>query len=260
RAVSHAQSAMGEAIGRDYVELYFPADAKAKMDDLVANVKTAMGERLQRLAWMSPETKAEAAKKLAGFGLKIGHPDKWRDYAGLEIRNNDVFGNALRSRAFEWDYRRVRIGKPVDKGEWSMTPQTVNAYYSSVKNEIVFPAAILQPPFFDPDADPAVNYGGIGAVIGHEIIHGFDDQGRKSDGKGLLRDWWTPEDAAKFEAQAAKLGAQYEAYEFPQLPGLHINGRQTMGENIADLGGVTIALEAYRRSLGGKPAPVIDGF
>ena len=209
---------------------------------------------------MGEDTKQEARAKLAGFGLKIGHPDTWRDYAALEVRDGDVLGNALRSAAFEWDYDRARIGGPVDKAEWGMTPQTVNAYYSSVKNEIVFPAAILQPPFFDPDADPAVNYGGIGGVIGHEIIHGFDDQGRKSDGQGLLRDWWTAEDAAKFEAQAAKLGAQYEAYEFPQLPGMHINGKVAMGENIGDLGGLTIALEAYRRSLDGQPAPVVDGF
>ena len=260
RGVALVEASMGEAVGRDYVKLYFPPDAKAKMDALVANVKAAMGARLDTLDWMSPATKTEARAKLAGFGLKIGHPEKWRDYSGLRIANGDVVGNALRARQFEWDYRRARLGKTVDKDEWGMTPQTVNAYYNSVKNEIVFPAAILQPPFFDPDADPAVNYGGIGGVIGHEIIHGFDDQGRKSDGAGVLRDWWTAEDAAKFEAQAAKLAAQYEAYEFPQLPGLHINGRTSMGENIGDLGGLTIALEAYRRSLGGKPAPVIDGF
>ncbi|RPD88853.1 peptidase M13 [Luteimonas sp. 100069] len=260
RGVSFAENTMGEAIGRDYVQLYFPADAKAKMDELVANVKVAMGARLDQLDWMGAETKAEARKKLEGFGLKIGHPDTWRDYSGLQIARGDVFGNAARSMAFEWDYRRNRIGKQVDKAEWGMTPQTVNAYYNSVKNEIVFPAAILQPPFFDPDADPAVNYGAIGGVIGHEIIHGFDDQGRKSDGEGVLRDWWTADDAAKFEAQAAKLGAQYEAYAFPQLPGMHINGKVAMGENIGDLGGITIALEAYRRSLDGKPAPVLDGF
>jgi putative endopeptidase len=259
-AVAHAEGIMGESIGRDFVKLYFPADAKAKMDALVSNVKVAMGERLKQLDWMSPATRAEAADKLANFGLKIGHPDVWRDYTGLEIRNGDVVGNVLRARAFEWDYRRARLGAKVDANEWGMTPQTVNAYYNSVKNEIVFPAAILQPPFFDPDADPAVNYGGIGGVIGHEIIHGFDDQGRKSDGKGVLRDWWTAEDAAKFEVQAAKLGAQYEGYEFPQLPDMRINARVAMGENIGDLGGLTIALEAYRASLGGKPAPVIDGF
>ena len=260
RGVELAEGTMGEAIGRDYVERYFTADAKAKMDDLVANVKAAMGARLAQLEWMGPDTKREAATKLANFGLKIGYPEKWRDYSGLEIRNGDVFGNALRSSRFEWDYRRSRLGKPVDKLEWGMTPQTVNAYYNSVKNEIVFPAAILQPPFFDPSADPAVNYGSIGGVIGHEIIHGFDDQGRKSDGEGVLRDWWSKEDASKFEAQAAKLGAQYESYVFPQLPGMHINGKVAMGENIGDLGGLTIALEAYRRSLDGKPAPVIDGF
>ncbi|MGI8561646.1 MAG: M13 family metallopeptidase [Luteimonas sp.] len=260
RGVAFAESAMGEAIGRDYVQLYFPADAKAKMDDLVANVKAAMGARLQQLAWMGPKTKAEAMAKLQNFGLKIGHPDEWRDYGALQVANGDLFGNAQRARRFEWDYRRQRIGQEVDKGEWGMTPQTVNAYYSSVKNEIVFPAAILQPPFFDPDADPAVNYGAIGGVIGHEIIHGFDDQGRKSDGGGLLRDWWTAKDAAQFEAEAAKLGAQYESYEFPQLPGMRINGKVAMGENIGDLGGLTIALEAYRRSLDGKPAPVLDGF
>ncbi len=260
RGVALAEGAMGEAIGRDYVQLYYPADAKAKMDALVANVKAAMGARLEQLAWMSPATKAEAKAKLQNFGLKIGHPDKWRDYTAFEVRDGDLFGNVQRARAFEWDYRRQRLGKHVDELEWGMTPQTVNAYYNSVKNEIVFPAAILQPPFFDPDADPAVNYGAIGGVIGHEIIHGFDDQGRKSDGSGLLRDWWTQEDAAKFEAQAAKLGAQYESYEFATLPGMRINGRVAMGENIGDLGGLTIALEAYRRSLGGKPAPVLDGF
>jgi putative endopeptidase len=260
RAVSFAESAMGEAIGRDYVRLYYPPDAKAKMDALVANVKAAMRARLETLDWMSPATRAEALAKLENFGLKIGHPGQWRDYSGLTLANGDLFGNAQRAQRFEWDFRRARIGQPIDTHEWGMTPQTVNAYYSSVYNEIVFPAAILQPPFFDPHADPAVNYGAIGGVIGHEIIHGFDDQGRKSDGKGVLRDWWAPEDAAKFEAQAAKLGAQYESYEFPQLPGLRINGRNAMGENIGDLGGLTIALEAYRRSLGGKPAPVIDGF
>lgn len=260
RGVAFVEAAMGEAIGRDYVALYFPPDAKAKMDVLVANVKVAMGERLRQLDWMSDDTRAEALAKLENFGLKIGHPDKWRDYSALEVRNGDLFGNARRARAFFWEDRAAKVGQPVDKGEWGMTPQTVNAYYSPVKNEIVFPAAILQPPFFDPDADPAVNYGAIGAVIGHEIIHGFDDQGRKSDGKGVLRDWWATEDAQRFEAQATRLGAQYEAYTFPQLPGMHINGRVSMGENIADLGGLTIALEAYRRSLDGKEDRVLDGF
>lgn len=260
RAVAYTENIMGEAIGRDYVGLYFQPEAKQKMDELVANVKAAMGARLAQLEWMGEDTKREAAAKLASFGLKIGYPEKWRDYSALEVRNGDVVGNARRAMAFQWDYYRNRLGQPVDKLEWGMTPQTVNAYYNSVKNEIVFPAAILQPPFFDPQADMAVNYGAIGGVIGHEIIHGFDDQGRKSDGAGMLRDWWSAEDAAKFEAEADKLGAQYESYVFPQLPGMHINGKVSMGENIGDLGGLTIALEAYRRSLGGKPAPVIDGF
>jgi len=260
RGVAFAEGAMGEAIGRDYVKLYYPPIAKAKMDKLVADLKVAMKSRIEGLEWMGPETKQQALAKLANFGLKIGHPDKWRDYSALEIRNGDFFGNVARAQKFEWDYRRGRLGQRVDEAEWGMTPQTVNAYYSPVKNEIVFPAAILQPPFFDPNADDAVNYGGIGAVIGHEISHGFDDQGRKSDGKGVLRDWWTTDDAAKFETQATTLGGQYEAYQFPTLPGMHINGRVAMGENIGDLGGILLALEAYRNSLGGKPAPVIDGF
>jgi putative endopeptidase len=260
RGVAVAEAAMGEAIGRDYVKLYYPPESKAKMDKLVADLKVAMRKRIDGLEWMSAPTKAQALDKLQNFGLKIGHPDEWRDYSGLTIRNGDLFGNVERAARFEWDYRRNRIGQRVDEKEWGMTPQTVNAYYSPVKNEIVFPAAILQPPFFDPNADPAVNYGAIGGVIGHEITHGFDDQGRKSDGRGILRDWWTAEDAAKFEAQAAKLGAQYEAYTFPTLPDMRINGRVAMGENIGDLGGVLLGLEAYRNSLGGKPAPVIDGF
>ncbi|HSE62238.1 MAG TPA: M13-type metalloendopeptidase [Thermoanaerobaculia bacterium] len=260
RAVDAAEGAMGEAIGRTYVAEYFPADSKAKMEKLVADLRAAMKGRIENLQWMGPETKARALEKLSKFGVKIGYPSKWRDYSALVIRDGDLAGNAERAAKFEWDYDVNRIGKPVDELEWGMTPQTVNAYYSSVKNEIVFPAAILQPPFFDPNADPAVNYGAIGGVIGHEITHGFDDQGRKSDGDGMLRDWWTPEDAAKFEAQATKLGAQYEAFEFPQLPGLHITGRLTMGENIGDLGGILLGLDAYKRSLNGQPAPVIDGF
>jgi putative endopeptidase len=252
RGVALAENALGEAIGRDYVALYFKPDAKAKMDRLVTDLRAAMKSRIERLQWMGPETKVEALKKLENFGLKIGYPDKWRDYTALQIVPGDLVGNVERAGRFEWDYRRNRIDQPVDEAEWGMTPQTVNAYYSPVKNEIVFPAAILQPPFFDPDADPAVNYGAIGGVIAHEITHGFDDQGRKGDWAGVLRDWWKPEDAAKFEAQAARLGAQYEAYEFPTLPGMHINGRVAMGENIADLGGVHLGLEAYRNFLGGK--------
>ena len=190
--------------------------------------------------------------------MKIGYPDKWRDYSGLEVKDGDLYGDVQRAAAFEWDYRAARLGGPVDDDEWGMTPPTINAYYSPTKNEIVFPAAILQPPFFDPDGDPAINYGGIGGVIGHEITHGFDDQGRKSDGDDRLADWWTPEDAAKFDAQAKKFGAQYSAVEV--LPGAHINGDLTMGENIADLGGLLLALDAYHLSLKGQPAPVIDGL
>ena len=260
RAVEAAEGAMGEAIGRTYVAEYFPPSSKAKMEKLVADLRTAMKNRIDELEWMSPATKAKAHEKLGKFGVKIGYPSKWRDYSKLEIREGDLAGNAQRSYRFDWDYQTGRIGKKVDDDEWELTPQTVNAYYMPPKNEIVFPAAILQPPFFDPDADPAVNYGAIGGVIGHEITHGFDDQGRKSDGDGVLRDWWAPEDAKKFDAQAAKLGAQYEAIEFPQLPGLHITGKLTMGENIGDLGGILLGLEAYRISLGGKPSPVLDGF
>jgi putative endopeptidase len=260
RAVGAAEGAMGEAIGRTYVAEYFPPESKAKMEKLVADLRAAMKGRIEKLEWMGPETKAKALEKLAKFGVKIGYPSKWRDYSKLQIKEGDLVGNAERAAKFEWAYDVNRIGKPVDEGEWGMTPQTVNAYYASTKNEIVFPAAILQPPFFDPNADPAVNYGAIGGVIGHEITHGFDDQGRKSDGEGMLRDWWAAEDAAKFEAQAARLGAQYESFDFPQLPGLHIISRQTMGENIGDLGGILLGLDAYKVSLKGQPAPVIDGF
>lgn len=258
RGVSLVDSQVGEALGKIYVEAYFPAESKAKMEALVGDIRTAMGARIEKLAWMSPATKTKALEKLAKFNVKIGYPDKWRDYSGLEIVDGDLYGDVERAVAFEWAYRANRLGGPVDDSEWGMTPPTINAYYSSTKNEIVFPAAILQPPFFDPDGDPAVNYGGIGGVIGHEITHGFDDQGRKSDGDGRLTDWWTAEDAAKFQAQAAKLGAQYSAVEV--LPGAKINGDLTMGENIADLGGLLLALDAYHLSLGGKPAPVIDGL
>ncbi|WP_294352286.1 M13-type metalloendopeptidase [uncultured Sphingomonas sp.] len=260
RAVAFAENGVGEGIGRDYVQLYFPPESKAKMDTLVANLRVALAGRIQNLNWMSPATKAQAQDKLKNFTVKVGYPSKWRDYSGLRIVPGDLVGNAERASRFEWDYDRNRMNMPVDRAEWGMTPQTVNAYYSPVKNEIVFPAAILQPPFFDPKADDAINYGGIGGVIGHEITHGFDDQGRKSDGHGVLRDWWTPEDAKKFEAQADRYGAQYEAYDFPGLPGIHINGKASMGENIADLGGVLISLDAYHNSLKGKPARVIDGY
>ena len=258
RAISFAEGSLGEATGRLYVAQYFPAESKAKMEDLVANLRTALSHRIDNLSWMGDETKAAAQEKLRKFTVKIGYPDKWRDYSGLDIRADDLVGNAERRGLFEWNYDLARLNDPVDKTEWGMTPQTVNAYYNPPRNEIVFPAAILQAPFFDPNADPAVNYGGIGAVIGHEITHGFDDQGRKSDGDGVLRDWWTPEDAARFEARAKVLGDIYNSLE--PLPGVHVNGDLTMGENIADLGGLLLALDAYHKSLNGQPAPVIDGL
>ena len=258
RGVSLVDSQAGEALGPLYVAEYFPPESKAKMEALVGDVKAAMEARLKALTWMGDETKAKALEKLSKFTVKIGYPEEWRDYSGLEIRADDLYGNVQRAAAFDWAFRVGRINEPVDDKEWGMTPPTVNAYYSPTKNQIVFPAAILQPPFFDPEADPAINYGGIGGVIGHEITHGFDDQGRKSDGDGKLTDWWTAEDAEKFNVQAQKLGAQYSAIE--PIPGLPINGQLSMGENIADLGGVLLALDAYNLSLKGKPAPVIDGF
>lgn len=258
RAVAYVDGAMGDATGRLYVERHFPPESKAKMEQLVADLRTAMRGRIERLDWMSPETKAKAQTKLAKFNVKIGYPVKWRDYSGLDVRPGDVLADQERAAALEWRRQVSRLNQPVDKDEWEMTPQTVNAYYLSTKNEIVFPAAILQPPFFDPKADPAINYGGIGSVIGHEITHGFDDQGRKSDWDGVLRDWWTAEDARKFQVQADRLGAQYGTYE--PVPGSKVNGPLTMGENIADLGGLLMALDAYEISLKGQPAPVLDGL
>ena len=260
RAASFAQSAMGEAVGREYVAKYFTPDAKAKADQLVQDVRAAMTARIERVDWMSPETKAKALEKMSKFGVKIGYPDKWRDYSMLIVDRNDLFGNAARAARFRYERETAKLGRKVDRAEWGMTPQTVNAYYSPSGNEIVFPAAILQPPFFDANADAAVNYGGIGGVIGHEITHGFDDQGRKSDGRGVLTDWWTKPDAERFDAKAAAFGAQYEAIDFPTVPGSKINAKMTMGENIADLGGVLCALDAYHLHLAGKPAPTLDGF
>ena len=258
RGVSAVNANLGEGLGELYVAAYFTPEAKAQMVQLVDNLKTALHGRMEKLTWMSPQTKAQALDKLAKMNVKIGYPDKWRDYSGLVVKPGDLYGNMQRGMAFQWAYELHKLGRPVDKGEWEMFPQTVNAYYMPPKNEIVFPAAILSPPFFDPQADPAVNYGGIGAVIGHEITHAFDDQGRQSDAQGQLRDWWTAEDAAKFTVQAKKLGAQYSAFE--PLPGAHINGDLTMGENIADMGGVLIGMDAYHLSLRGKPAPVLDGY
>ena len=258
RGVAAVNGELGEAVGELYVARYFPPQSKAKMEALIANLKTALGHRIENLEWMSPATKQEALKKLANYDVQVGYPKKWRDYSGLVIRANDLYGNVERSQAFEWAYQRGRLHNPVDKDEWLMTPQTVNAYNNPDFNEVVFPAAILQPPFFNPEADPAVNYGAIGAVIGHEMTHGFDDQGRKYDANGRLSDWWTPQDAKNFEARADRLGASYEKIDI--LPDAHINGKLTMGENIADLGGILTALDAYHASLHGQPAPVIDGL
>jgi putative endopeptidase len=248
---------MGFGVGQVYTAHYFPPAAKAKIEALVANVKAAMRARLERLDWMTPATKVEALKKLDTYQIKVGYPDHPRDYSGLVIRKHDLIGNVRRAGAWDWRFYVSRLNGPVDRSDWSMTPQTNDAYNGSLR-DIVFPAGILQPPMFDPAADPAVNYGAIGGVIGHELTHGFDDEGRKLDASGALRDWWTPADAAAFEARAKRLGAQYSAFE--PAPGVHINGDLTMGENIADLGGVNVALEAYHRSLNGAPAPVIDGF
>jgi putative endopeptidase len=255
RGVEVVNGALGEAVGAAYVQRYFPADAKAKMLDLVENVRRAYGERIDNLTWMSPQTKTVAREKLAAFRVKVGYPDVWRDYSALEVRADDPVGNSKRAAQFEYNRRLARINKPTDREEWGMTPQTVNAYYNSTFNEIVFPAAILQPPFFDPNADAAVNYGGIGGVIGHEMGHGFDDQGSKSDARGVLRDWWQPQDVSAFKVLTGRLADQYDQFE--PLPGLKVNGRLTLGENIGDNGGLSVALEAYRLSLQGQPAPVL---
>jgi len=257
-AVSIVEGALGEALGKVYVERHFRPDAKERMDQLVRNLRAAFREGIDELEWMSSDTKRAAHEKLERFTVKIGYPDEWRDYSDLEIRREDLFGNMVRAQAFAYDDMAGRLGEPVDRQRWGMTPQTVNAYYNSVNNEIVFPAAILQPPFFNVQADDAVNYGGIGAVIGHEISHGFDDQGRKSDGDGNLRDWWTDADAAAFQGLASRLSDQYEAYT--PLDGMSINGALTLGENIGDLSGLAVAYRAYRISLGDRPAPVIDGY
>ena len=258
RGVHVVSAGMGEAVGQIYVAKYFPPESKAKMQALVADLKTAFRHRIETLAWMAPSTKAEALKKLDGYTIKIGYPDRFRDYSALQIRSDDLAGDVERAQAFEWARQVRRLNRPVDKSEWGMTPQTVNAYNNPVWNEVVFPAAILQPPFFDPHADPAINYGGIGGVIGHEMTHGFDDQGRKFDSTGRLRDWWTPGDAQRFEARAARLGGQYDTYS--PLPGAHVNGKLTMGENIADSGGINLGLDAYHASLHGQTAPVVGGY
>ncbi|MCP1469995.1 putative endopeptidase [Sphingobium sp. OAS761] len=257
RGVTFLKDNLGEEVGKAYVAKYFPPETKAAMDELVRNVLAAMGRRIDALPWMSDSAKARAHKKLAAFTPKIGYPDKWRDYSGLEIARDDLFGNAMRANNFDFDYNITKLGKPIYRWEWGMTPMEINAYANFGMVEIVFPAAILQPPFFDPKADPAVNYGGIGAVIGHELSHHFDDQGAKYDETGKLNQWWTDQDVANFKALTDKLVKQYDAYE--PFPGAHVKGAFTLGENIGDLGGLAVALDAYHASLGGKKAPVIDG-
>jgi putative endopeptidase len=258
RAVSALNGALGEAIGQLYVQQYFPPAARQKMLALVENLRAAYSLRIEQLPWMSADTKRVALEKLAAFRTKIGYPDQWRDYSALLVRAGDAFGNSVRADVFEWQRQLARLAKPTDRGEWRMTPQTVNAYYNPTFNEIVFPAAILQPPFFDPNADPAVNYGGIGGVIGHEMGHGFDDQGSKSDAHGILRTWWQAQDDQAFRKRVDSLAAQYD--EFVALPGLKVNGRLTLGENIGDLGGLSVSYEAYHVSLHGGSPPVLDGL
>jgi putative endopeptidase len=258
RGVTAVGDALGEAIGQVYVKRHFPEDSKAKMQVLVDNLLKAMKPRIEALDWMSAETKGRALEKLSTFGTKIGYPTKWRDYASLDVRAGDLLGNVDRAGAFNTAWEIGKLKRPIDRDEWLMTPQTVNAYYWAEKNEIVFPAAILQPPFFDPAADPAVNYGAIGAVIGHEITHGFDDQGRLYNAKGLLQTWWTPEDDKKFNDRAKRISDLYSSFE--PIPGFKMNGKQTLGEDIADFGGVLVALDAYKLSLNGQEAPVLDNL
>jgi putative endopeptidase len=260
RAVSMIEGSLGEAVGKVYVQKYFPAEAKARMENLVANLIEAYRVSINELAWMSPDTKVKALEKLGKFRPKIGYPDKWRDYSALKTTPDDLYGNVGRVVKFQRDHELSKIGKPVDRDEWFMAPQTVNAYYNPVMNEIVFPAAILQAPFFGLDHDDAVNYGGIGAVIGHEIGHGFDDQGSKYDGDGALNNWWTDADRAAFEERTKALIEQYDALIPEEAPDVNVNGALTIGENIGDLGGLTIAYKAYQISLQGKPSPVIEGM
>ena len=258
RGVDLISGGLGEAIGQVYVERHFPPESKAEIDALVENLKAAYKANIEQLTWMGPATRAKALEKLAAFRVKIGYPVKWKDYSTMDIKPGALLANQRAAAEWEWRYQAAKLGKPVDKDEWLMTPQTVNAYFNPGTNEITFPAAILQPPFFDPNADDAVNYGGIGGVIGHEIGHGFDDQGRLYDATGKLEDWWTKADGDAFTKRSAGLVSQYSAFEV--LPGLKVNGQLTLGENIGDLGGMGVAYQAYKRSLAGKEAPVIDGL
>jgi putative endopeptidase len=258
RATTALNATLGEAVGQLYVQRHFTPRAKATISALVEDLRAAFKMRIDSLTWMSPATKAEALRKLAVLRVKVGYPDVWLDYSKLDVRPGDPVGNRKRASVWDWRRRIARLNGPTDRDEWGMTPQTVNAYYNSFFNEIVFPAAILQSPYFDPDADPAVNYGGIGAVIGHEMGHAFDDQGAKTDGRGAQRNWWREEDVTRFRALTARVAEQYSRYE--ALPGVHVNGRTTLSENIGDGGGLSIALAAYHLSLHGKRAPVQSGF
>ncbi len=258
RGIHLLDAELGEALGKLYVARYFPPEAKAKADELVQNLLAAYKEDIKTLSWMSPETRTKALEKISQFTPKIGYPSHWRDYSAYTVTRNDLIGDIQRGSVFEWNREVNRINQPVDRTEWGMTPPTINAYYNPSFNEIVFPAAILQAPFFDPNADDAVNYGGIGAVIGHEVSHGFDDQGSKYNGKGVFQNWWTAQDRANFDAKTKAMVKQYDSYE--PLPGLHVIGENTLGENIADNAGIAISLKAYHISLNGKSAPVIDGL
>ena len=258
RALAAVGNSLGDAIGRRYVQQYFPASSRAEVRQLVDNLLEVFPERIDKLDWMSDETKAMAKQKVKTMQVSVGYPDTWRDYSGLEIRPDDALGNAQRAELAEYRHQRAKLGQAPDRGEWWMTPQTVNAVNLPLQNALNFPAAILEPPFFDPGADDAANYGAIGAVIGHEIVHGFDNLGADFTAEGKLENWWTEEDSAHFDAAGQRLAEQYDAYE--ALPGLHINGEQTLGENIADLAGLEVAYQAYVNSLDGKPAPEMEGF
>ncbi len=258
RGISLVDGLMGEALGKLYVAQYFPPEAKVKIRQLVDNLLKAYAADISTLSWMSPTTREKALEKIHHFTVKVGYPDKWRDYSALTIRPGELVRDVVNAEVFEWNRELHRIDEPVDRSEWGMTPPTINAYYNPTMNEIVFPAGILQPPYFDPAADDAVNYGAIGAAIGHEISHGFDDQGSKYDASGRLNNWWTPEDRKDFDGRTAALAKQFDTYQ--PLPGLHINGRLTLGENIADFAGLIMAHKAYRLSLAGSAAPVLNGF
>jgi putative endopeptidase len=258
RAVDNTSGALGEAVGKLYVEKHFSPEAKAQVEEMAKNVLTAFSHRIDRIDWMTPQTKTAAKAKLANFRVYVGYPDKWRDYSGLQIVRGDAYGNAERADLFEYRRNLGKLGQPVDRGEWFMTPQTVNALFAPSQNSIIFPAAILEPTFFDPNADAAINYGAIGGVIGHEVSHGFDDLGAQFDAEGNLRNWWTPQDMAQFKSRAKQLADQYSAYQV--FPDLKLNGEQVLGENIADVAGLATAYDAYQLSLNGRPAPVIDGY